>query len=738
MKIARLAAVHASRMAHEERDVPGLVRLLTSFVEAEEKEGAGLWSPTCFLGGRRLAEEAEAVSAFVLDFDHDPPAMFVTWAAWAGHARVVHTTWSHTHDAPRYRLVLPLAEPVPAIYWRRAWAWFVEEAARRGCAGFDPTSKALGRFYYLPSHPATPEGRAARRWEANADGELLRTPPLRELPEPLSAARGYCPGEAPPPVPAAVARLAVERWRLRLDAAEEAISALRRGRRLAIQQAAYHLGGWLWLGAYSGDSPAALARELHSSLWLAAVRCGRDTHDTERLLEDTLDAANNAPLPVDGLVPVTEHAALAGPEAAPDPLLVKYRSGHWIRLPEELGGAYVGPYDRAGILPVLREIGRLPTNARGKPEAYETILATSGVNAESVRVVYPRTHADSEPPGWTWTARRLAITRSVYTPPEPRRSDLAERYLAALAGPEEEALLDWLAASHRHEAPAPALYLDGPPGTGKTLLARALSAPWGRDPIELAAALGSFSSDVATCPIVLADEGYPLDVRGLAGFRSLVSERTHRLTEKYVPDLSLFGCVRVVIAANNPDALEIRDVKSVADLAALAERVMYLRVPDDSARGILEGYDGPDLLGEVAGHVEWLRATRPISPDGRWLVVSRRSAWHDSLLYRVPLHAAILGTILVGLARRGGARSVDDFAYDDAGNVRVRVSALSSRWVRDCPDEYRRPSLVALSSGLGAIGAPAGPGAWIVSGALLYAYGRSVGLTTVPVGPAPA
>lgn len=734
MIVSRLSSVYSRRLSTDDLDVGGLFELLSTHVTPAAKDEIGLWSPTTFAAGRRLAEEAVSVCAAVFDYDDGTTPLAAAFDAWAPWARVVHTSWSHEPDAPRFRLVLPFVEPVPAVYWPRVWAWLAAEAERRGVGGFDPTSKAIGRFYYLPA--ARPDGPPPAALVA-AGGELLAPPDPRTLPEPLATARGFRPGELPAALDPVVARLAVSRWRALVAHHSETIAQTRKQRRLALQIAAYHLGGFVWLGAYSGDGTEALARELHSALWGAARRCGRATHDTERLLDDTIDAAAGAPLPVDSLVPVGEHAAAVGPEAAPDPLLVKYRSGHWIRMPEELGGYYVGPYDRAGILPVLREIGRLPTNARGKPEGYETILATSGVNAESVRVVYPQTHAGSEPAGWTWADRSLAITRAVYMPPDARRSNFAERYLCALVGPEAlPTLLDWLAASHRHEAPAPALYLDGPPGTGKTLLSKVLAAPWGRPPVDIAAAIGNFSSDLATCPIVLVDEGYPLDVRGLAAFRSLVSERGHRLTEKYLPDLTLSGTIRVVVAANNGDALEIRDVKSTADLVALAERVLYLRIPDDSpARAVLEAYDGPDLVAELAAHVEYLRATRSLPAAGRWLVAAPRSAWHDSLLWRVPLHAAILGTILVGLARRGPARAPDDFRRDADGGVLVRVAALNGRWLRDCPDEYRRPSLAVLAAGLAALGVPAGPGAYVVPGPLLDGYGRAVGLTVLPPSP---
>ena len=117
--------------------------------EDEKDARAGLlpaWSPATFDPAWRLNVNARAVSCLVLDHDDGAPLDLArrTWAPWA-HA--VHTSWSHASNAPRYRVVVPLARPCPVDTWPRVWAW----AHDRTGGTADPACKDASRLYYLPA-----------------------------------------------------------------------------------------------------------------------------------------------------------------------------------------------------------------------------------------------------------------------------------------------------------------------------------------------------------------------------------------------------------------------------------------------------------------------------------------------------------------------------------------------------------------------------------------------------------
>ena len=145
--------------------VEGLVRALTRFpvIPTANKLALPAWSPARFEAGRpRCAEAVLDVSCLVLDHDEgDPDAAL---AAWSGLFAVAHSTWSHTLAAPRFRVVVPLARPVPAARWARAWAWAIERAP-----GADSVCKDASRLYFRPAVPAPDAPRFARV----QPGELL-------------------------------------------------------------------------------------------------------------------------------------------------------------------------------------------------------------------------------------------------------------------------------------------------------------------------------------------------------------------------------------------------------------------------------------------------------------------------------------------------------------------------------------------------------------------------------------
>lgn len=126
------------------------------------------WSPATYTAGAvRGATGVEAVTALVLDFD-DGTAIEEAMRPWMDWPFILHTTWSHREDKPRFRLVLVLADPVPAAAWPRAWNWAAERAGRKADAKCkDPSRLYLG--------PAVASERAP--WRAvvhDPGGHLLR------------------------------------------------------------------------------------------------------------------------------------------------------------------------------------------------------------------------------------------------------------------------------------------------------------------------------------------------------------------------------------------------------------------------------------------------------------------------------------------------------------------------------------------------------------------------------------
>ncbi|MGI8924873.1 MAG: DNA primase family protein [Fimbriimonadales bacterium] len=134
-------------------------RLLSTFetfaarlhvIPADVREGnIALWSPATYNTPHRSAKNVESISCLVLDFDDGAtPEHFED--AWEGLERVCHTTYNHTADHPRWRVIFPLSSPVPASEWPAVWR---KLAVALGGNEGDEACKDASRFYFLPGCP---------------------------------------------------------------------------------------------------------------------------------------------------------------------------------------------------------------------------------------------------------------------------------------------------------------------------------------------------------------------------------------------------------------------------------------------------------------------------------------------------------------------------------------------------------------------------------------------------------
>ena len=126
------------------------------WLETGRKEDAALWSPVTYkTGGMRVKGQTEAniatVHAIVLDYDGKPQVVTIERAqeVWGCFEHVIYTTFQHTPEKPRFRVVMPLTRAVTTDEFRRIWAWVHTFASERDVA-FDPLSDP-GRIYYIPT-----------------------------------------------------------------------------------------------------------------------------------------------------------------------------------------------------------------------------------------------------------------------------------------------------------------------------------------------------------------------------------------------------------------------------------------------------------------------------------------------------------------------------------------------------------------------------------------------------------
>ena len=116
---------------------------------AQEKDGPA-WSPALYRdGGKRRNEDVDHLSAFVCDIDGGEIDVDTVQDRLAGHAYLLHTTYSHRPEQPKLRVIIPFRDPFPTSKLAQVYDHFSEIFDDK----LDPCSKKSAQMFYKPSCP---------------------------------------------------------------------------------------------------------------------------------------------------------------------------------------------------------------------------------------------------------------------------------------------------------------------------------------------------------------------------------------------------------------------------------------------------------------------------------------------------------------------------------------------------------------------------------------------------------
>jgi hypothetical protein len=155
-------------------------------VETSTTEALALWAPATFRNdSRTTGSVVELVYALVLDFDTGG-SLELAAGVFRRFSGLLHTTHGHAPAAPRFRVVLPFAAPLPPQDYPALWL-----AADRFChlhaLGPDPSCKNASRVWYVPGK--RPEGSfETRRFTGTLlDPKMFASPRAKTRPRPRAS-----------------------------------------------------------------------------------------------------------------------------------------------------------------------------------------------------------------------------------------------------------------------------------------------------------------------------------------------------------------------------------------------------------------------------------------------------------------------------------------------------------------------------------------------------------------------
>lgn len=144
-------AAKAARKGGDDPQAAASLRHQALLKEARKnaKRMLPIWSPALYRsGGHRGSDGVEQLSCLVLDYD-DGLTLADASQRWESWFHIVYTTWSHTPEHHRFRIVLPLANPVAAKDWADVWQWAEKQTGQ----SIDPAGKGVAATFAMPSVP---------------------------------------------------------------------------------------------------------------------------------------------------------------------------------------------------------------------------------------------------------------------------------------------------------------------------------------------------------------------------------------------------------------------------------------------------------------------------------------------------------------------------------------------------------------------------------------------------------
>lgn len=642
------------------------------------------WSPALYGQGKtRLNANVETITAFVLDLDGITDEELNELDALASRfEHGWHTSYSHgTKAGNRYRYIFPLAKPVPGTDWKRIWPAFM-------------------RLFHAPEGADKKAGDAARLYLRPTTGCQSGTHPGPRLS--VADAPGTLAGTLPGPE---VKEIKVSRDRL-----EKLAKSWKRSR---AENKAF-LGECL-LRACLGE-PYAAPGTRDNTAWALAEGLAEEwpgldpeqvaTHfdrSSSLMGEDAPDMVDKLARAVQARLAILTDAqrALAGtlqpgeeylksedvPEDISGRWVIQFRTG-WTFFN---GKTYSRMYAKEEVLNAaeihLAKAGTLgiqlfEPGLDGAPKRKPVVDLVAQYGSLADDVIYDMTATRST---FDKTSRRLIISTCPPRDLDPGFNLSVDRWLKAFAGDSYEDLVTWLENYADLHRPACALVLTGPKGVGKSQFAEQLARiHTDQGPVKIDDAFGTDTSnqEILRCPLTLADEGLPRDSRGFLRtqeIRSFISSENRTLKRKYLPEVPIKGCPRLVITANNENVLYTGETLSQEDIQALTDRFYHIKV-SDAARPIIEQH----ILewretDAIAKHVLYLIENRK-QPSTKRFILAPRS---DNMLFRnMNVSSGLRAQLLqwcVGYLKDSRRRNMNGVFVAD-GELWIRAEAVVLFW----------------------------------------------------------
>ena len=298
---------------------------------------------------------------------------------------------------------------------------------------------------------------------------------------------------------------------------------------------------------------------------------------------------------------------------------------------------------------------------------------------------------------------------------EPRFDPEIDQWLGLLGGTRSDSLRDWLSIFHDLNRLLSCLIIMGEPGAGKTLLAMGLASRLGADsPSSQKSLTGHFQGELAKCPLVHIDEEIidsSYNRSFLASIRSELSVTERMVNRKYAPPSMLKGAMRCIITANHLPFKQ-KDASTRQDLEAIAQRFYWVTATKEAAEFLANIPSATKNWWRkegIARHIRHLEETRTVDYTQRFGVPGESERLADLINISVEWNAWvtewICSGVLDGFKRLNTNSDTRYGAFIKNRKIYVRANVLIRSWTTYLPDMGVKPNTRPITDALKGVSA---------------------------------
>ncbi len=640
---------------------------LTTHTETDVKKAMlpGLVLGRMVDGDRRKNNNVKTIEALALDLERNKTTNEYTQDIYLRLLKtalsrvsyleyIAYTTFSHTPEDPRIRLIFPVAERLHPSEYKKGMSWLNTLVG----PVIDLEAQKLSQPVYLPRHPVG----AREFWAIHHAGvpvdiqDDLATEVV-VLRQSLGEGHGRAPHEA---------------------SIRQACKEILLGRPYAAEghrdETAMRI---LWhLSKYRHDISMEALEELF--FW-SNHQMADDSPDLDNLYSKLCRG-------VEKRVEL-ESSTISADEA----YIIQYRTSYYCKLKS---GGFSRAYLKDEIALAIKthlsgienvQLRYIDNKGESKTKTLPTILNEYGVLADKTQVdlVLATTKFEDH-----------VLREATVDWPQNLEAEFnpeINQWLNLLGG---EKLKDWLSILSDLNRLSSALVLMGPKNIGKTLLAMGCASRFGSSaPAKQGSLTGRFQEELARCPLIYIDEDIdenPYDRNFLASIRSELSIRERSIDRKYLPSMQMQGAIRCIISSNHLP-FKTQDSQTAQDLAAIAERFYWIEATTTDAADYLHKMGAEKLeywrKQGIIRHIKYLEETRSVPFTSRFGVSGDSEALADLINTGVRWNRWVtewvVNGVLDGFVKlRQGDKDVVNGAVVYKGSIYVRVRAVVKAWER--------------------------------------------------------